>query len=245
MTQMSTCLPLLFIISSQHHHNFFPVCRTKLLCVMSAQMHHIKDSLELPYWTSVVGGIPLPIAVGTMRCGAEWSVYLMWRESESEQFMWTKVVKKKDLSEAGGFLHYAAFTFRLFRYSQMFKRAVQACEDEVRLPTTPHHTVSLSFLTPAAQRRAIGRGQQNESLADSTEEASEAEDDDQPPEQGTQQPEREESSTVYVLPLHSCLTRKASIIFLLGDTRVADQARAQPHKGNPNLHSLRRTSFPR
>ncbi len=188
---------------------------------MSARMHHIKDSLELPDWTSVVGGIPLPIAVGTMRCGAEWSVYLMWRESESEKFMWTKVVKKKDLSEAGGFLHYAAFTFRLFRYSQMFKQAVQACEDEARLPTTPHHTtphhtVSLSFLTPAAQRRAIGRGQQNESPADSTEEASEAEDDDQPPEQGTQQPEREESSTVYVLPLHSCLTRKAYDNLLVG-----------------------------
>jgi hypothetical protein len=77
-------------------------------------MCHIKDSLELPGWSSVVGGIPLPVAVSTMRCGAEWSVYLMWRESESEKFKWTKLIKKKDLSEVEGFLQYVAFTFRLF-----------------------------------------------------------------------------------------------------------------------------------
>jgi hypothetical protein len=77
----------------------------------------------------------------------------MWRESESEMFKWAKIVNKKDLSDVEGFLHYVAFTFRLFRYGQMFKRAVKGHEDEVSLPrhTTPHHKLCFFFLPLGAE----------------------------------------------------------------------------------------------
>jgi hypothetical protein len=127
---------------------FYFVYRTKLLCVMSARIHHIKDSLNLSAWNGKHDNLPLPVAVGTLRCGAKWSVYLMWREGDDQPFQWAKIIKEMDLSDPEEFLHYTTFTFRLFRYGQLFKDAVKKFVVDVCPPTPVIHSfIVASFLT--------------------------------------------------------------------------------------------------
>jgi hypothetical protein len=121
----------MFLISSMFHQ-----CRAKLLWLMAMRIMHLEASLGITVSrrqsyvpVTAPNGVPLPVAVGILRGGAVWSVLFMWRDEETKELHWRKLVEKQRLDEIMGFLHYTTFMYRLFCYGRLFKEAIQSLLD--------------------------------------------------------------------------------------------------------------------